>query len=193
MRAGLIPAMRLKMKSKLLMLHLWLLVAVLVCPPASGEVTTLGSVSNGKFYSYNLSPSSSYPDKWGNMRTAGIRLVDEVFAGGYPWNNWVGWFNPGSSVEITLNLGRTYGATAIRVHCASQTSGGGIYYPTQVRFYTRPTTNDVWVQWGTTINGPTNTSGYSTAWIAGNGNLCLRVSQVKFELAGSGRPVAFCG
>lgn len=149
---------------------------------ATSEIITFGSLSNGKFYTYDKAPASGYPDKWGNAWTDGVRLTDESYGGDFPWTNWVGWADPGT-VEITMDLGRPSSVSQMRVHCASRITGGGIRFPAQVSFLTRETTNGGWVPWGGAINGPPDTAAFSTAWITGNGGTVV-ASQVKLLLAG---------
>jgi hypothetical protein len=166
--------------SALFLLALWLL--ALAAVTACAEVVTSGSLSNGKFYTYSQSPASTCPDHWDNAWTDGVRLVDELYGGDYPWTNWVGWSDPGT-VEITLDLGQPSSLLAIRVHCASKTVSG-VRFPAQVSFLIRETTNAPWLQWGDAVGGPADTSSFSTAWLSGNGGPAM-ASQVKFRLTGS--------
>jgi hypothetical protein len=167
-------------------LHWLILIGLLsFAPVAFAEPVSSVYLSRGKFYTYSVAPSSSYPDHWGMAGyTDGVRMGDEVFGGAYPWTNWVGWYSQGT-VDIVLDLGKSYVFTTLRVHSASQTSGGGIKFPSTIKFYKKTLETDSWTQWGGDITGPTDTSGFSSTWIAGNGTNPSSGRYIKISLTGT--------
>jgi len=148
-----------------------------------GPTTTTGNLSVGKFYTFSVTPNSSYPDSYSNEWTAGAELTDET-SGGSTYSNYVGWLGAAAySFDIILDLGKSYTIRQTQLNCASRTSWG-IYYPQSVNIYIRNTSTENWASFGT-ITGGSNTSTHSSAWLSYTGS-SQSARYVKFTINSPG-------
>ncbi len=166
---------------------LTLLITVLISASTSyaltGPATTHGNISVGKFYTWNMTPHTSYPDHWPNQWCSGAKLTDEDLGQTWPLDQWIDWLGyEAYTLEIVLDLGKVYNIDEIRIRLCSRLDYG-IKLPDQIRIYTRQSTSESWQQCGTSLGPWTDSQSYNPVWI-GHDNLTEQARFVKYELDG---------
>ncbi len=156
-------------------------VVVALLNPVCSANTTWGNLSVGKFYTYSVQPSSTYPDRWSNEFTDGVKLTDELLGESWPLDKWVGWYN--ASVEIIVDLGKVYPVSHMHLHARSQTTLG-IAYPSSVVLHAS-TDATSWTLYGSPLTFPADTSDYSVASVTANGGW-VNTRYVKYSVSTSG-------
>jgi hypothetical protein len=152
-----------------------------------------GNISAGKFYRFSVPPMLQFRDKWnGNGEfTDGVKLTDEQL--GFQWPildvdnaNWVAWYN--SPVSITIDLGKLYAVSNIKIHSYSRPAWD-ILYPSSVNIETSLDSMN-WYPYGTTIFFPSNAFGenYDMSMVEGNGGW-VNARYIRYNIGNSGKHI----
>lgn len=151
-----------------------LLLILLMTGTVIGSVNTWDIVSRGKFYKFSAAPTwGNYPDRWpvtfgGATYSDGSKLTDEENATGPSDGRSVGWY--AQTVNITIDLGKTYTISHVYCNAASLTTWG-IYFPGTITVTT--STNGTSYTSFSTLTFPTNTSSWSTYQSVTNGGTAI--------------------
>lgn len=157
-----------------------------------GPATTYGNLSVGKFYTYQLAPHASYPDRWPNQWCSGAKLTDENLGQGWPLDDWVDWLEQEDyTLEIVLDLGSVCEVDKLRVMLTSRLDWG-IQFPSAVRFYYKTDLSDSWQQYGISQSCGGDTAGYSAKWVTVQDNF-ESMRYIKYELDGPVEAHMFVG
>lgn len=140
-----------------------------------------GNISVGKFYTYLVPPSGTYPDRWSNEFTDGVKLTDDLLGDSGSTDRWVGWYN--TPMETIIDLGKLYAVSHIHINARSQTNWD-IAYPSSVTFYTSEDGSS-WTQYGSSLTFPANTADYSVTTVTGNDGW-VNARFIKYSIASNG-------